>query len=423
MSPSFSSAASPAGSSIFNTPSRAALPDPMELAPAALVAAMASPGAAGAAAGEGDAAAGEASSGSVGGGGGRKFLEGQRAEGEGKGAAATAVVEGKEAGPIRVPANFLAQARLGKPLVLSHTEGLEGMPPGTWCEVGGETFNVRAVGYAKHSKKENSLPSLYDVAGIEAVFCEKKLSNIGRFCAQLAELSPPISQGPNRPPFPTVFVVNYQMPGYSPPNPVWGTKKEDGEGYSLVFYLTMTSSVRKEFEDAINAELAAEARGEPMPPPTASPSKGAAAIPVPFASRRLQSGALRLLKRLIESEPKDESRQRFKAIARVVNVAEAQLGGTVKSLVSSYNGKPFMIQKTAVFVKGPGYFELDVDVHRFSYLARLGLSGIKSKLKTVIFDNAFVLQGATDDELPERILAAARLGRLDLPGSADVPDS
>ena len=57
--------------------------------------------------------------------------------------------------------------------------------------------------------------------------------------------------------------------------------------------------------------------------------------------------------------------------------------------------------------------QVDIDVHRFSYMARVGLSGVKEQLKTLVLDHAFVIQGESDDELHEQILGGLRLAKLD----------
>ncbi len=45
---------------------------------------------------------------------------------------------------------------------------------------------------------------------------------------------------------PGTFIVNWQIPSYAPNNPIWGAAKEDGTGYSLVFYYVLSGAARKE---------------------------------------------------------------------------------------------------------------------------------------------------------------------------------
>ena len=52
-------------------------------------------------------------------------------------------------------------------------------------------------------------------------------------------------------------------------------------------------------------------------------------------------------------------------------------------------------------------------MHSYAYLARKAFSGFIPRLSTVVFENAFVVQGNQPDELPEMVLACARVSRVD----------
>ena len=54
-----------------------------------------------------------------------------------------------------------------------------------------------------------------------------------------------------------------------------------------------------------------------------------------------------------------------------------------------------------------------MDVHSYAYLARKAFAGFIPRLATVIFENAFIIQGNTPEELPEMLLACARVSRVD----------
>jgi hypothetical protein len=79
-----------------------------------------------------------------------------------------------------------------------------------------------------------------------------------------------------------------------------------------------------------------------------------------------------------------------------------------------YNGTPFLIRTCSVFWRGDTYFEVDVDVHRFSYAARVGLAGVRDRIKDVVWDFGFLVEGHSDFELPENMLGAVRLSKLDV---------
>lgn len=212
---------------------------------------------------------------------------------------------------------------------------------------------------------------------------------------------------------PANFVVTMNMPNYAPPNPVWGKAKDDGDGYVMVLYFVLTDKSRRLL-------IAARAAGD-------GGAGGAAAAAAAAAADNGEEAAgvppsLGLLRRFIYAREDDPVRGRFKGIARVANLPEVPLNGLAKKLVNSYNATPFLIRTTSTFHRGANYFEVGVDVHRFSYLALVGLNGIKDKISSVVADLAFVVQAEEDDEMPEQILGCARLCKLQLEQSPEYPE-
>merc|ERR1712130_551204 len=138
--------------------------------------------------------------------------------------------------------------------------------------------------------------------------------------------------------------------------------------------------------------------------------------------------ALNLLKRYIQStspdsgvDKNDDIRTRFKCIAFLENLEEVGLGGPSAKLVNTFNGKPFIIAKTARWFRGPGYFELDVDVHCFAMAARLALYNLSEQAYSAKINFGCVVQGNTDDELPEQIIGAMYVSALQLENSQPFP--
>eukprot|EP00455_Lapot_gusevi_P028449 TRINITY_DN3038_c0_g2_i2.p1 TRINITY_DN3038_c0_g2~~TRINITY_DN3038_c0_g2_i2.p1 ORF type:complete len:134 (+),score=27.72 TRINITY_DN3038_c0_g2_i2:151-552(+) len=113
--------------------------------------------------------------------------------------------------------------------------------------------------------------------------------------------------------------------------------------------------------------------------------------------------------------------QKFKAITRVLNVQEARISSTAKPFVNKYNGTPFLTRPQHEFYLAPHYFEIDIDVHKFSFMARSALGGVRDALDSVIFEFGFVVEASNDNELPEQILGAARLSKLDLDKAVEFP--
>jgi hypothetical protein len=51
---------------------------------------------------------------------------------------------------------------------------------------------------------------------------------------------------------PQWLVVNFFLPSYDPPNPMWGKEKPDGDGFAFVVYLKMEEWVEQELESRGN---------------------------------------------------------------------------------------------------------------------------------------------------------------------------
>lgn len=376
------------------------------------------------------------------------------------------------------PSLYAADGRLkvGLELHKSDTSDPDLMAEQSWCNVDGTTFETRiGPNYQQGKRKDFSQPCLYECAAVDLYETPNKISHVGRLMSLPGDS---LDDGGNDGYLPQTFIVNFQIPNYALENALWGTCAGDGQGYSLVFYFVLSAYGREQVAKRGKLESAADdeqsfyhgslASGATTPrrrPQQASgvssltsmfslsgisgsnsgaaaPASSAAAPPASAASASNDqlappasnshyyyshtdpacfrardeptNAAVRLVHNFVESEDKGELRQRFKGIARMMNVDKVGLGGPIKKLVSSYNATPFLIRTCSVFWRGDRYFEVDVDVHRFSYTARLGLRGVQEKIKSVVFDIGFVIEGHSDFELPENMLGAVRMGKLDL---------
>ena len=177
---------------------------------------------------------------------------------------------------------------------------------------------------------------------------------------------------------PTMFIVNFQIPTYAPG---WMSSKEDGEGFSILLYYQITEATRNELR---SGQL---------------------------------SGAVQLLKDFVNNAHAFEYHSRFKAIPRIVNPSEANVGIATRHAIKMYNSKPFLTGPHChQFIRGPGYMEADIDVHRFCLAARKGAYGTMDALSSLVVDIGFVIEAGrdgADDELPEMILGCNRVAHLD----------
>jgi len=248
-------------------------------------------------------------------------------------------------------------------------------------------FHVRGLGYSKKKKKVASDSSLYRLIGVDLLQNKfdkiTKVSNVAKFM-RFPETDIPEYGAGARCPLPRIFVANIQVPLQSPK--MFG-KPEPEAGISLVQYYELKPEAYREAMDLENA-----------------------------------SSAVKLLSRFFnEAHFNDDLARRFKVLGTIANISE--LG--VPSMFHSYCGKPAIIFKTGQIFRGTvdgtndPYFEMDVNVHEFAYVPRKAIYSVMDRVAAMKIRCAFMLQGESDEELPERVFACCAIDDLDI--SRPVP--
>jgi len=245
--------------------------------------------------------------------------------------------------------------------------------PGTWSNGDGSSFYVRlGPNYIKTGIKAPSSGSIYEIFAFDG-WCtkNKKINDISRFYNMTTR--PPVPDVYDIPP---VLMINVLIPNYKPP--LMGKLKTNGKGYSMVFFGELSVKSREQINE-----------GKLTP-------------------------ALRLFQEFVRGGKSSVYGDRLKCIARILNTNEASksYGRVTKLLVSKYNGTPFLARDSPTFKYVSGkYFSIDLDAHLFGRSAKTGLSAIKDYMNKVVFDFGFVIEGRTDDENPEQILASIRVSK------------
>ena len=243
-------------------------------------------------------------------------------------------------------------------------------PMHTWSACDHEDFHVRiGPNYSWNKKKAPSPPPLYEVFATDIFSSASRVDHASTRFAMPEEYANVDTKNAFVPP---VFVVQIQIPAEEPS--IW-SPVTDGPGWSICMFFRITESTLKQLENLS----------------TASP-------------------AVKLWAQWCEKAPEDKAwRARFKFISSCSNLVE--LG--VPSSIANYNAKPILIRRTGSLYRGEGnkYMEFDMHIHTFDTMAKKGIFYMTSLCAEMFCQIGYVIEGRTDEELPEALFGCAALNR------------
>ncbi|KAE9590394.1 hypothetical protein Lal_00028035 [Lupinus albus] len=249
---------------------------------------------------------------------------------------------------------------------------IEKQTPGSWSPIEPSSFRVRGKNYFRDKKKEfaPNNAAFYPL-GADLFLSPRKVDHIARFI-QIPSINVPGD-------VPSILIVNIQIPLY--PAAIF-QGENDGDGMNVVLYFKLSERYAKDLPDQFRENITKMINDE------VDTVKGFHDTITPF-------------------------RDRLKILSRLANAENLSLGAAEKKLLNAYNEKPVLSRPQHEFYLGENYLEIDLDVHRFSYIARKGFSGFIDRLTLCNLDFALTIQGNKPEDLPEHIICAIRLNKLD----------
>jgi len=257
-----------------------------------------------------------------------------------------------------------------------------------WRVANPETMAVRSHGYLSTKKKTPSPGELYKCAHVDVFEGRTRFPDMAsRVVLPEVEFK---EEGPKTWNSPDIFVVSIAIPT-DPPKLY--SSSENGGGYTVTMYFTMHHDTR---------DILKRVTADGYDPASETCDD----------IQKSKVNAVRLLEEWCRRAPTDDAfAARFKVLPNAQNLKEIGL----PSWISKYNGKPFLIKRpgqTGFIYRHPdkSCFEFDISLHPFPYLAKQGICFMKDTyFKKVLVTFGFLIEGRSDDELPECLIGLTQL--------------
>ncbi len=229
--------------------------------------------------------------------------------------------------------------------------------------VEGSRFKVRNANYKKTGEKIASAPPLFEFIGAD--FAQAEEFRINHVAERFQPAFPAKKGWKPEWGVPESLIINGEVPYQS--GSLWGAHPKDDLGYALLSYHQLSDASIKLLQG-----------GKSSP-------------------------ALELLKQFIANGKSEKNGTAFKKIGQLRNVDAVGL----PSFLKSYNGKPILVTGSCkIYTENmPRVLEIHYDCRCWAYAMRSALPTIAQKLPISEVEFGYLIEGKTEDELPEQLLA------------------
>jgi len=251
-------------------------------------------------------------------------------------------------------------------------------PPCTWSKLDPISMPVRAPpNYTTNKIKKPSLPAIYDCTEFESYMHPQEIRDLAdgtRWLPTKAELE---AAGD----FPARVVIACILPTASPSWGILSKIKSKGKGITLIFAGRLSQNSIKIIKDH---------------------SEGKIELP----------NSYKLFKTWASKVPAREWMIRSKVCSRILNPIEGKLGVIAQTTLNAFFGKPMLLRDCQkCYVTENKICIVEVKGYDFSYIARKTLDSMLPTVPNLIYDFGFLIEGTTDDQLPEQVLISARVNK------------
>lgn len=247
-----------------------------------------------------------------------------------------------------------------------------------WRDCDASVFLVRNLCYPQTKEKVPSDYALYDCVGMDMVRDKRRIDcALDRLPSELEGLprspegSPAWSEAWG---VPRVLIIGCQIPYKA--GRLLGSHPEDDGGLSVLSYFVLS---RRSCE---------------------------------LLSRGADSPALCLWRRLVEEGASTKEGVCLKVVGRIEDLEKYE----VPESFHRFNNKPVLLTKSSTFHSHrlPEVLEVQYDVRAWVYLARSTLVNYHHRAKEAVIEVGYVVEGKTNDELPEQILGCFKVYNMDI---------